>query len=413
MMKKWISSIIFLSLLINIYACSSNPSDLPTAIVTRNGAITFPTQKTSTNNIINAQSSFLTDLPENANDITRDFLVVFEKNGGLWISTPNDVLQLTSDGHDKRPKLSKDGSLVVFQRGLELWVLEISTRQERKIFSEIDFAPLQFEFSPSNHSIYFTTESVDGKPRYDLNKGDGDKGGSRILLDPGRGGEFTPDSSWKTVILVQPGLMMTFQIEGSDTQIVYKYLIDLGSSGSYLPKITWLENGYGFNSVIPVAGSSIMRFMFIGKDGGMSAQIAEFSADQTKIDNIKISPDGSSVLYLQEKGNNLEIHVIDASTTDRVISKLERGRIGIVGWAPNSKNIIYWLEEPQNVWISSISVNSILSDTGSAEYIKWVNSGTFLFLGQSELRIMSLGHESRSLVSDITGDYDWILLKKK
>ena len=114
--------------------------------------------------------------------------------------------------------------------------------------------------------------------------------------------------------------------------------------------------------------------------------------------------DGSAVLYLKPVGNNnLEIHVIDASTTDRPYTTAHReGQIGIIGWSPNSKNIIYWLNKSDDVWISSTTINSVLSDVGGAQNIKWQNPNTFTFLFQSDLQIMTLGQPSKILATGVS-----------
>ena len=131
-------------------------------------------------------------------------LVVYEKSGNLWAWTGSGISQITSGGPDSRPRLSADGKLVAFQRGAELWAVEISGQNPRKLYGEAGALPLQFEFAPSSHKVYFTSAASDGTPRFDLNLADVDANTAKSLLPAGQGGEFTflPDGS--QLALVQP-----------------------------------------------------------------------------------------------------------------------------------------------------------------------------------------------------------------
>ena len=413
-MKKWLFCFILPVLICGLFACSQNSQDLPTPSVARNDDRLPATKQTDSKRDVSAQTGLITDLPENSNYLTGELTVVYEKAGCLWISTPEKTTQLTNAGNDVRPRISKDGNLIVFQRGNELWVLEISTRQERKLYGEDGASPLQYEFSPISQLIYFTTKTLNGEPRFDFNSVDGNLGGYQILLPPGGAGQFTANPSWQTFALVQPGKIITYNVQDRVARRVFSYPIAAGHSVSYLPEVAWLNNGYWFNAIIPDSGKTTMRLMFFGTDAGKPAQIAEFSVELANIGSYKISPDASAVLYLKSIGNNLEIHVIDASTTDRPYTTAHReGHIGIIGWSPNSKNIIYWLNKSDDVWISSTTINSVLSDVGGAQNIKWQNPNTFIFLFQSDLRIMTLGQPSKILVTGVSGEYDWVFTPKK
>ena len=131
-------------------------------------------------------------------------LVVYEKSGSLWAWTASGLSQITNGGPDSRPRLSADGKLIAFQRGAELWVVESSGKNPRKLYGEAGAMPLQLEFAPASHKVYFTSAASDSKPRLDLNLADADANTAKVLLQVGQGGEFTfmPDGS--QLALVQP-----------------------------------------------------------------------------------------------------------------------------------------------------------------------------------------------------------------
>ncbi|MCX6082967.1 MAG: hypothetical protein NTW32_25845 [Chloroflexi bacterium] len=407
-MNRYIVSSLILVLFYNLIACSADQSGLATAVLIRKTPVPVSSGETSPEEILAAQAGFLTEVPENVNLQPANLKIVYEKTGNLWISNQNGISQLTLGGNDSRPQFSKDGNLVAFQRGKELWVANLSAGKERKLFGELGLTPLQFEFSDKNNNIVFTSGTMDGTPRFDLNIVDAENGDSRNLLPAGSGGTFTHDLTWETLTLVQPGMISSYVFDGSVKQEIYKFQPVLNVDPGYLPQIVWLENGYGFNAVVPAASGLAARFIFLGKTGGMTAQIAEFVPISLETSGYNISPDGSKIVYLKNLGDNFEMHVVDASTADQTYFSMPRGNLGILGWSPDSKNIIYWLEDPRHLWITSGKNNAPLVDVGSAENVMWLSNNSFLFSNESELRLLNLGHPSKLILTDITGNYDAI-----
>jgi dipeptidyl aminopeptidase/acylaminoacyl peptidase len=338
-------------------------------------------------------------------------LVVYEKSGNLWARTGSGISQITSGGTDSHPRLSADGKLVAFQRGTELWVVEASGQNPRKLYGEAGVVPLQFEFAPSSHNVYFTSAASDGAPRFDLNLVEADVNAIRPLLPAGQGGQFTflPDGS--QLALVQPDKIIVTRPDGTGAQVVHQFPPVKGPKGDYLPQIAWMENGYGFKTVIPGSDGAPARFMFIMAAGGQPAQLAQFSAAPPSVSDTYLAPDGSKLIYLKEQGGNLELHVIDASTADKTYFAYAREKFGLLGWTPDSKNILFWIDDPRSAWMSAGDTQSPLSDVSYAANVTWVDATTYLFLNESELRLRTMGQPSQVVDTGVSGEFDAILVR--
>ncbi len=333
-------------------------------------------------------------------------LVVYEKSGNLWVWTGSGSSQLTNSGQDARPRLSAEGKLIAFQRGAELWAMESSGQNPRKLFEEAGGLPLQFEFAPTDQKIYFTSAASDGAPRFDLNLADIEGNTIGPLLPAGQGGEFTFSPDGSQVALVQPDKIIVARADGTGAQVAYQFSPLKGLTGDYLPSIAWMDNGYGFKTVIPGSAGSPARFLFITASGGQPAQLAEFPAAPPSISETYIAPDGSKLMYLKEQGSNLELHVIDASTAEKTYFGYAREKFGILGWTPDSQKMLFWIDDPRRVWMAADDNKSPLSDVTYAVGVTWVDVDTYLFLNESELRLRRLGQPSQVIDTGVTGSFD-------
>jgi hypothetical protein len=335
-------------------------------------------------------------------------LVVYEKAGSLWAWRSSGKTQITSSSEDHRPRLSADGQWVAFQRGAELWVVASSGENPRKLYGEAGVVPLQFEFAPASHKLYFTTATAEGAPRFDLNLADLATNSIRVLLPPGQGGEFTFQPDGSQLALVQPDKIFVAQADGTEPRVVHKFAATLGLSGNYLPKIAWLENGYGFKTVLPGRPT---RFLFVMSAGGTPAQLAEFPAAPASVSDTFIAPDGSKLTYLKDRGGDLELHVIDASTADKTYFAYPRDKFGLLGWTPDSKNLLFWIDDPRQAWIAAGDQRFPLSDVAYASQVTWIDAETYLFLNESELRLRRMGQPSQVLDTEVTGSFDAVAIR--
>ena len=334
-----------------------------------------------------------------------DIKIVYSKIDGLWTCDEKGIIRLTKNDNDTSPKFSSDGLFVAFLRGKELWSVEIATLFERLLYRSDDKIPAQFDFAPGGREIYFSNSDLSGVLIYDLWVVNAEKEGSLPVLPPGSGGVYTPASDWRFLALVQPGKIITYNLANQFSQVVYEYK-PVDNAPVYIPKIAWMENGYGFKTVIPGPGMNMARFLFIPAEGGTAAQLAEFSAVPTNISDFYISPDGLKVLYLRGQSNDMEIHVIDAGTADKAYPKVPMGQMGILGWSPDSKNMIIWRDSPAQLWRLDELSSQALGDVAFTGGLIWVDDNNYFYQSQSELRYFSSGKPSQVLDVGFTGSLD-------
>jgi hypothetical protein len=397
-LKRFFSQGVFILLTLSLFACTPKASDPSATSAARLEAGSTPEVDRSAGTVSAPQG-----LPAPETVETANLLVVYPKADGLWIwKGAAAPVQLTNVSADAHPRLSADGQLVLFQRGGELWTVEISGQNPRRVYGEAGTVPLQVEFAPASQKIYFTT-SADGKPRFDLNLVEG--GVSKNLLPAGQGGQFTFTPDGQLLALVQPNKILTVRADGSAVQLVYQFQPVKASGGAALPQIAWLENGFGFKTVIPGSEGQPARLLFLMAAGGTPAQLAVFPAVPPSVSQTFIAPDGSRVLYLREQGGDLELHVIDASTADKLYFKHPRGQIGLLGWTPDSKGLLFWLDDPRRAWMASGETRLPSSDVAYAENVTWVEAETCLFLNGAELRVRQLGQPSQLIDTGVTGPF--------
>jgi len=128
------------------------------------------------------------------------------------------------------------------------------------------------------------------------------------------------------------------------------------------------------------------------------------------ISDVYIAPDGSKVLYLRAKGESLELHVIDASTADSSYFEHAAGKLGLLGWTPDSQGLLYWLDDPRSAWFSNGNSQTALSDAAFAEHLRWISQELYLFVSQGGLRLRRLGQPSQLIDSGVAG-YAAMILK--
>lgn len=355
--------------------------------------------------------------------------VVYASKGNIHIWEGDTPRQLTSSGQDSDPKFSNDGAVVAFRRNGELWAINPDGSNERVLAASSALATLPevdpgqvklhfFEFAPFTHDIYFNTIVVSSPfaiPEGDLAKVNADAPVVQSLLKTNEGGaEFTFSPDGTKIALARNDKINVVNIDGSGLNTVFTYpLVMMYNETSYTPQVVWMLDGSGFKTVIPppdaVANPSApTRFMFVPAIGGPAAQLAQFVAAPAFQSRPYISPDGSKVLYTKLAGANLELHVIDASTTDQTYFWHAADQFGIVGWTPNSAGVVYWMDDTRRTWLGLLQGATVqLSDVNFADKITWVDGGRYLFLNESELRLRALGQPSVLIEDGVQGGFDF------
>ena len=352
----------------------------------------------------------VTPVTENSDPISNGLEVVYTKGGNLWISSNGKPNQLTDSGFDSHPKFSKDNQLIAFQRGDELWVMEPGGGQQRKVFGADGQSLYQFEFIGNSHAIIFSTASS-GQPRFDLNRVDADQGQVQNLLAEGEAGKFIPSPDWKSLVLVQPAKILTYSLENGKSTQTYQMQPTKDPTGDHLVPVSWMLEGY--NTVIPAMNGKPALFIFIPAAGGKMAQLADFTPVSTSISDVYLSADASKILYLKQQLDNLEMHVVDASTADRTYLRKPDGKIGLLGWAPDSINMLFWVDEPRYVYISDGIKVTRLSEhiKAGVTSILWVDARRCLVLSGSSLLLVLPGQTDQQIDSGVDAYFDALLVQ--
>jgi Tol biopolymer transport system component len=361
-----------------------------------------------------------------------DLKVVYVKSGDLWLWDGATSRQLTQSGRDSKPKISDDGQVIAFSRAGALWAVNADGSNERVLASLDNLAQLphsvtgrqevsNFEFAPASHTVYFSTIITgEGFPelQFDLARIDANGPSLQLLLKNGDGGEvtFSPDGS--KIALVQPEKINLVNADGSGFETLFTFeLVSTYSEWFYLPEIVWMPDSSGFKTLIPAHDplanpKELTRFYFIPASGAKAAQLAEFLASSAFQSGAYISPDGSKVVYTKPQNGNLELHVIDASTADQLLFSLPGDKLGALGWTPDSQNVVYWRDDTRITWLLTPDGQSAsLSDVKYASQVTWVDASRYLFVNESELRLRTLGQPSLLIDADLSGGFDFVLLK--
>lgn len=405
-MKKLLTLGLLIVFILTLAACAPQYGSDETAFAEVTAFA--PGSENSPASVPDAQSAIAASAP--AVQESSDLLIVYEKAGSLWVWRSGSSVQLTSSTQDSHPQLSSDGALVAFQRGSELWMVDNSGKNLSKVFAEQGAQPLQFEFAPGSHLLYFTTKSNDAAPRYDLWQADASTNVLHNLLAQGQAGKFSFAPNGSLLALVQAGRMMTVRPDGSALKQVFEFQPIQTATGEYYPPIAWLSNAYGFKTVIPGTTGQMARLMFVMADGAPAAQLAEFPAASPALSDIFIAPDGSKVVYLRDQGDTLELHVIDASTADNAYFSHPRGKFGLLGWTPDSQGLLYWLDDPRSAWLYSADAQVTLSDVAFAEELSWVGQNEYLFISDGELRLRRMG-QTGQMIDNGVGSYTAVALR--
>jgi Tol biopolymer transport system component len=421
-MISWRISFPILLLLLTILALACVPTPSPTNVSmrissTQTQAIGSPTptlEETATFVAIQATAPRV------------PLRVTYTKGGSIWFwDAAASPKQLTNSGQDSAPRISDDGLVIAFVRNGELWAVDTDGGNERVLASSsalsalddgvsLSVTPRQFNFAPHSHDIYLNIAIMGDppKPQYDLARVNVDSLSLQALLNADQGGGqfvFSPDGM--KVALPRNDKINVVNADGTGLKTVFTFPRVTYRHGdgtaTYIPDIAWLPDGSGFKTVIPPQDQlanppALTRFMFIPADGGPAAKLAEFVASPAFANRPVISPDGAKVLYTKAQGANLELHIIDASTADQMYFSRAANKFGILGWAPDSTHIVYWMDDSRRTWLGPQDNLAVpLSDVTFAEHVTWIDPERYLFINKTELRLRILGQPSILIDSNL------------
>jgi hypothetical protein len=310
-------------------------------------------------------------------------------------------------------RLASDGQLVAFKRDDTGEVLAVKvdgsnpphTLVSAEFLAGQNASIWKFDFAPGRHTLYFTLVAADGNfaPYYDLYSVDADSTGATPVLVrvPGQGGiaTFSPDSEWMT-LAHRNGLELA-RVDGSEARTIFSYP-DEYEPATFGPEILWKQDSSGFslfhvNAVwfVPTAGDPVVGPTIASLWG-------------------VISPDGQNVAYQNPNG---EIHLVSPDGKDKVYLTNEHASFG--GWLPDSEHFtiifsvtvegFYGLANQYSIGAPGEELTP-LTDTDDASGVTWLSNDRFLFVGQGELRLRTIGEASVALDENVYNvfEYAWV-----
>jgi dipeptidyl aminopeptidase/acylaminoacyl peptidase len=354
--------------------------------------------------------------------------VVYIKAGDVWVwSEGGSPLQLTSGGDATNPRLSADGQLVAFNRGGELWVVNVDGSGARVV---VDLAFLaSYAMTPGDqvvvddirwlsqtHLIVFNTlevaqESGYQVPLFDFKVADGDAG-IGLTTSPGEGGVpyVSPDAS--VVALAQPDKLNFFfsssstRVEAMTFPLVLTY-----SEWLYVPELVWLPDSSAVRLVVPAHDplgepDQVSTFWDVPVSGSPT-RLATFLATPAYASSPFISPDGQKVVYQVDVGSNTEIHTITAGGVDTLALSYPINTVRLLGWHPDSIHFMFSQPDLFHANLGSTGSSQLLGDTPQVQKIRWINDTRYIFVNSNELRLSELGGAS-VLIDTGVNEYDFI-----
>ena len=409
--------LLFAASILLTFACLSAPAatepPIPTNIVATHPGTAAPAPATPG----------VDTTPTVPSNLPAGLKIVYSLNGNIWItSDSSSARQLTSDGDAGSVKLSDDGAVIVYQRGQALWAVNADGSSPRQLVDVPAFAtpflppnselPLlnTFDFQPKSHVIYFTTQYPSdgsfGVPPRDLYRVDADSPTPKSLLSKG-GGNFTFSPNGNLLSLAESDRINVIKSDGTGFITALEFTtVNTNSDWPYIPQVVWMPDSTGFYTVIPASDiaanpSQKSRFLYVGAAGGVTAQLAEFTAVDVRVSKPLIAPNGSKVAYVVQNGTTLDVHVIDASTADMTVaSHPSASLIGLWAWSPTSDRFAYWTTDPAIMQTAGLNLPpASLLDALAPYSLTWVNTDTFLYFRDGELRLGQIGNPVLTVIA--------------
>jgi hypothetical protein len=368
--------------------------------------------------------------------VFRPLTVAFQKDDDLWLwsSERGEGAPLTAYGdvNQSRIKLSDDGRLVVFTRGLELWVARTDGSGAHRLLAagELDYldpaAPgisiYHYEWVPGQDTLAFNTrQRIDrGTLLYDdLHLIDAETLERRELFSAGQGGEFTYSPDGRQIALVRPGIISLVDADGSNRrEAVLTYTpARYNAEEQYYARPVWSSSGQELLVPIlpadplarPVQQTTIWR---VPAGNSPAELVANLRADP--FGRFILAPDQGLVAYLssEDEANEKDLLITELSSGETIIYAEDVFHI-TSNWSPGASQFTYlpgFEEQPGAYPQAQVAQPghqpaTIDTSTGSADQlfvtdVRWLDDNRFLALGRpptAEEWLILLGHPGSAM----------------
>ena len=350
--------------------------------------------------------------------------VAYSKNADPWIWIENEgSRQLVDATNIMNVAISSDGQVVAFQREDTSELSAISADGEdlrslagQEFLARENSLVWNFDFAPGSHNVFFTTRVNEAGflPRYDLYVVDADAAEPTPILvfGPGHGGiaTFSPDGQWMS--LYHAGALELARVNGNEARTIFSYPEGY-EPATFGPDITWMEDSCGFSAFHvpdPVYALDQGGLWFVPVNGEPIEKVAVNSSWGIP------SPDGQRVGY-STQGDEAGIHIVIADGTDATYMAAPGTTFG--GWTPDSQHFMIILDTEtgdsfgtaRRVLLGELGEEpSNLTDTNTADRVRWITDEEFLFTSGAELRLQRIGEASILLDDQVYNIFDYSLI---
>jgi hypothetical protein len=260
---------------------------------------------------------------------------------------------------------------------------------------------IDYAFGPASHSVYFVTE------QYDLRRVNQGFGLPATIFEAGKGGYFTfsPDGRWMT--LYHPNELVLARLDGTEARAAFQFPFDYRWT-NVGPEIRWKSDSSGFYIISPTGpqgNAGNMAVWFVPLAGQPVRQMS-----YTGPYNAHLSPDGHAVVYLNDRSQPVEVHVVTGDGKDALFDTY--ANVNFMGWAPDSKHFLLDFSKDlrlQLPYLCAIGEKPVkLTDTDDAEHVVWVDAQRMLYSSHAlALHLQRVGAPSIVLDAQASFFFDY------
>ncbi len=280
--------------------------------------------------------------------------IVYLSGGNVWLWSETSMRQLTFDGRAVTTALSKDGSLLAFLRGQEVWVMGVDGSAERLLAS----------FPVADGRLY-----------------------------------FAPNGSLLAVAMPDRMAVLDLDIGSNTTVLTYPAI------PGYIPQVVWAIDSYGFKTVIPTSaegGAAQLHYIF---PDGTVAKLGSLDLAPLRESWPLISPDGGYVIYAARQGaDGRSLMLMDASGATRLYGE-PAVRIRAGGWRLDSKRFTYVSEQVGGIalWTGSVDGPPQMGAPFDPTLGGWLDEVRYLLLENGNLSLVDMSGGRWTIASDVQG----------
>jgi len=332
--------------------------------------------------------------------------VAFVQEDNVWLwSQDAGTTALTSTGGVNSVKISDDGEVVAFVRGLELWAVNSDGTGERKLISIEDIAAMvepgdpgvrlyRIVWVPGTHTVAFNTHlhlEIGFVLNDDLHLVNADTLEQKVLLPRGKGGEFYYSPDGRQIAIVRTGTITLVDAEGQNLRDALTYTPPATySEAAFYAQPVWAVDSGSLRVFIPPVDlqaqppqlGSVWHLRVDGRPASLIGTIAARAGSQPVF-----SPDLSHVAYLEQasvalpgssEGGLQVTNLADGETIPYVAQAQD-----VYGWSPDSQHFAF-LSDPQ---LPQAQIGQLGSDPVPAYDdadvvaidVRWIDANRYLF----------------------------------